>query len=240
MAARVLLIGIWNHADDGGGFEWKPLTLKMRIFPADAVDVSVLLDELAGADAITRYEHAGRSYGAVRNFGKWQKPKKPSRFCPMPEQVRKYAHTAHIKTDDEAQESSELPKVETEDKDPSVPSQCGTGSEPVPNQFRTSPENRFQKGGREEGRKVIYHPHYVRALAHRRTPTARDRRQANSTSSGKPIPGMSGRTLPGRPTPRRGPRQRRRRSCSVCRGRSLSGLTKNQTERSSSPIRRHG
>ncbi|RFD18726.1 hypothetical protein DY926_15225 [Komagataeibacter melaceti] len=150
MAARVLLIGIWNHADDGGGFEWKPLTLKMRIFPADAVDVSALLDELAGADAITRYEHDGRSYGAVRNFGKWQKPKKPSRFCPMPEQVRKYAHTTHIKTDDEAKVSSEQDKVETEDKVPSVPPKDATGSEPVPNQSGKS-ISEGRKGGREEG-----------------------------------------------------------------------------------------
>ncbi|WEQ51191.1 hypothetical protein LV478_11685 [Komagataeibacter oboediens] len=150
MAARVLLIGIWNHADDGGGFEWKPLTLKMRIFPADAVDVSALLDELAGADAVTRYEHDGRSYGAVRNFGKWQKPKKPSRFCPMPEQVRKYAHTTHIKTDDEAKVSSEQNKVETEDKAPSVPPKDETSSEPVPNQSGKS-ISEGRKGGREEG-----------------------------------------------------------------------------------------
>ncbi|WP_075595556.1 hypothetical protein [Novacetimonas hansenii] len=150
MAARVLLIGIWNHADDGGGFEWKPLTLKMRIFPADTVDVSALLDELAEVNTVRRYEYDGRSYGAIRNFGKWQKPKKPSRFCPMPEHVREYSHTKHIKTGDETQSSSELSKVETEDKLHPVPTMGETGSEPVPNHYGKS-ISEGRKGGREEG-----------------------------------------------------------------------------------------
>lgn len=71
MAARVLIIGIWNHADDGGGFEWKPLTLKMRIFPADNIDVSELLTELEANDIVKKYDVDGKIYGAVRNFGKW-------------------------------------------------------------------------------------------------------------------------------------------------------------------------
>lgn len=45
--ARLLFIGLWNFADcDAGHVEADPFGLKMKIFPADNVDVGVLLDEL--------------------------------------------------------------------------------------------------------------------------------------------------------------------------------------------------
>ena len=46
MAARVLLFGLWTEADDQGVFDWKPITIKMRILPVDNVDVPELLAEL--------------------------------------------------------------------------------------------------------------------------------------------------------------------------------------------------
>ena len=49
MAARMLLIGIWTEAYDDGVFEWKPLTLKMKIFPGDSVDINAVLSELGGS-----------------------------------------------------------------------------------------------------------------------------------------------------------------------------------------------
>jgi len=101
MAARVLIMGIWNHADDGGGFEWKPLTLKMRIFPADNVDVSALLEELSSSNLVLEYDADGKRFGAVRNFGKWQRAQKPDRFCPMPPEVREYAGTVHVLSKEE-------------------------------------------------------------------------------------------------------------------------------------------
>ncbi len=76
--ARLLLIGIWTEAWDDGVFEWKPLTLKARIFPADNVDVVALLEELVGAGRIRREEIDGRQIGLVRNFREHQRPKKPN------------------------------------------------------------------------------------------------------------------------------------------------------------------
>ena len=143
MAARVLIIGIWNHADDGGGFEWKPLSLKMKIFPADNIDVSELLSELEAGDVIKKYEVDGKSYGAVRNFGKWQRPKKPSRFCPMPESVRNYACT----NDDKNETGSEPEASDTANNG----NQFRTSSEPVPNQYGNS-ISEGRKGGRKEGK----------------------------------------------------------------------------------------
>lgn len=77
MGARVLLFGLWTEADDQGVFDWKPVTLKMRILPADNVDVPELLAELEAANVICRFDQDGRPYGAIRNFCKFQKPKTP-------------------------------------------------------------------------------------------------------------------------------------------------------------------
>lgn len=80
--ARLMFIGLGIEADDKGIFEWKPLTIKMRIFPADHVMVEELLAELVNAGAIKQYAIDGRSYGAIRNFRKFQKPKTPNDIHP--------------------------------------------------------------------------------------------------------------------------------------------------------------
>jgi hypothetical protein len=77
MAARVLLMGIWTEADDQGIFDWKPVTLKMRLMPVDNVDVAALLAELEGASMLKRFEQDGKQLGAIRNFCKFQRPKTP-------------------------------------------------------------------------------------------------------------------------------------------------------------------
>lgn len=88
--ARLLGIGIWTECDDQGAFEWKPLQMKMRLFAADSVDVAPLLEELAAADLVRSYEHEGRKFGAVRNFRRFQRPKKPNCIHFMPPEFRTY------------------------------------------------------------------------------------------------------------------------------------------------------
>ena len=78
MAARVLIVGLWTEAWDDGAFEWKPIVIKARIFPADVVDVSALLAELEGLNVIRRVDRGGKSYGLIRNFRKFQRPKSPN------------------------------------------------------------------------------------------------------------------------------------------------------------------
>ena len=43
-----------TESDDAGVFEWKPLQIKMRIFPADAVDVAAMLAELVKAGCLSK------------------------------------------------------------------------------------------------------------------------------------------------------------------------------------------
>lgn len=78
MASRLFLVGLWGEADDYGIFEWKPVGLKMRIMPADAVDAGELLSECEELGFLVRIERAGKPYGLVRNFRKFQRPKNPS------------------------------------------------------------------------------------------------------------------------------------------------------------------
>lgn len=77
MAARVLLLGLWTEADDQGVFDWKPVTLKMRLMPVDNVSIPELLLELEANEIIRRFSQDGRELGAVRNFCKYQRPKTP-------------------------------------------------------------------------------------------------------------------------------------------------------------------
>lgn len=88
--ARLLFIGLGVEADDKGVFEWKPVTIKMNVFPGDNVDIAALLSELVDADAIRKFEVSGKSYGAIRNFRKYQKPKTPNDVFPMAEGVAEY------------------------------------------------------------------------------------------------------------------------------------------------------
>lgn len=88
--AQIFLIGLWTEADDQGVFEWKPVTLRMRLRPTKDGPVEVLLAELAEADCIRMYQHGGRNYGAIRNFRKYQRPKTPNAVHPITAEIRKY------------------------------------------------------------------------------------------------------------------------------------------------------
>lgn len=88
--ARVFMIGLWTEADDQGVFEWKPITLKMRLLPVDNADINALLAELVVANNIKSYELDGRKYGAIRNFRIFQRPKKPNEIHVLPDEFRTY------------------------------------------------------------------------------------------------------------------------------------------------------
>lgn len=125
--ARLLFVGLWNECDDKGTFEWKPLTLKMRILPADNIDVASLLAEITAAGCIRQYEIDGRSYGAVRNFCRFQRPKKPNDVHPATTEILHYVGKEKPSSDEVSEE--------------------------VPNQFPTSVEiaPQMEDGGWREG-----------------------------------------------------------------------------------------
>src|SRR6185312_6393220 len=89
-AGRLLCIGIWTQCDDHGVFEWKPFNMKIVLAPVDNVNIAELLDDLVRANCIKRFEVEGKAYGAVRNFCRYQRPKKPAYKHPFPAELRTY------------------------------------------------------------------------------------------------------------------------------------------------------
>lgn len=134
--ARLLIIGLWTEADDGGAFAWKPRQIKVRILGTDDVRIEDLLEELCQRGLVMRYSCAGSDYGAIRNFGKFQSPKKPSRKYPMPDEIREFSATSNIEPG--------TGSVKNEVKKEQVPHQFPTSSEPIP----TGEEGR---GGERKG-----------------------------------------------------------------------------------------
>ena len=88
--ARLLFLGVGVESDDKGIFEWKPITLKMRLFPADNVDIQCLLCELEAVGVLQSYEIDGRKYGAIRNFRRHQRPKTPNDIHPITPDIGNY------------------------------------------------------------------------------------------------------------------------------------------------------
>lgn len=98
--ARIFLMGIWTECDDNGLFEWSPLKLKMRLLPADSADPVALLAEIEAQNTIMRYEVAGKSYGAVRNFCQYQRPKKANSVYPQTAEVLAFVNIKARQTRD--------------------------------------------------------------------------------------------------------------------------------------------
>jgi hypothetical protein len=92
MAAKAAWSLLWTECDDKGVFEWKPVVLKARIFPADNIDFAEILSEYEGLDCVKKFIFGGKSYGVVRNFCKFQRPKKPNSVHPLPDELRTYVH----------------------------------------------------------------------------------------------------------------------------------------------------
>jgi hypothetical protein len=89
-AAQITLIGVWTEADDNGVFEWKPVSLRMRLRPSKDGSIEPMLEELAAANVIMTFEVGGKRYGAVRNFKKYQRPKSPKAVFPFPDNISDY------------------------------------------------------------------------------------------------------------------------------------------------------
>lgn len=117
--ARLLYIGLLNEAFDDGVFEWKPLTIKARVFPVDNVNVGELLGELARANMIARADKHEKQPGVIRNFQRYQRPKKPNSSGLLPSEWKDYVGAGDA------------------------------SSEPVPNQFSTGGEKppQMEDGG---------------------------------------------------------------------------------------------
>lgn len=84
--ARLLFIGLWNFADDEGRMVYSPKSIKMKIFPADSLDISELFGEIHRENMITIYVVDGVEYLQVNKFSEHQKiDKRSASKLPPPE-----------------------------------------------------------------------------------------------------------------------------------------------------------
>lgn len=83
---RLLFAGLWTIADREGRLEDRPKRIKIETLPYDNCDIDSLLNSLAEAGFITRYESGGTRYIQVNNFTKHQSPhqKEPDSSIPSP------------------------------------------------------------------------------------------------------------------------------------------------------------
>lgn len=75
MGARLLQIGIINHADDQGRMKANPAYLRAQVFPYDDVsttDIQQWLNIMAHNDTIILYEADGRQYIQLNNWWRYQ------------------------------------------------------------------------------------------------------------------------------------------------------------------------
>ena len=136
--AIALYLGLLMESDDFGIFEWKPMTIKARILPAATVEIPVLLQALVRARFVMEYEIDGRKLGAVRNFCRYQRPKKPSAVHPRTELVDQWVSTAPTEKPHHSRTSSEP-----------VPNHSPTGTEKSP-QMEDGGWRMEGGGGKEE------------------------------------------------------------------------------------------
>jgi hypothetical protein len=125
--ARLLALALRNEADDNGIFEWNPVKLKVRLLPMDACDVAALLNELAEAGQVWRYEVDGKGYGMIRNFQVWQKTRKPTFYHAVPTGLLPDGYAVHPtfkegKVRNQYRTKAASGEASTEP----VPYQCGT------------------------------------------------------------------------------------------------------------------
>lgn len=150
LAAKAALPGLWTECDDAGVFEWKPIVLKARIFPADTVDMSSILADLEAANCVSKYDHEGKPYGVVRNFRKWQRPEKPKYRHPLPDQLRAYAglpETDAAPPDDKSPTSTRPITSKGREQRGVSDNTKATSRQPVDDQ---SPKVFAEEGGRRE------------------------------------------------------------------------------------------
>lgn len=65
---RLAFAGLLTQCDREGRFKWRPRSIKAAVLPFDAVDFGLVLDSLASAGFVEKYEHEGDFFGWVPTF----------------------------------------------------------------------------------------------------------------------------------------------------------------------------
>lgn len=114
--ARAFFLGMLNFADDNGNIDQSTNQLKLQIFPADEVDVGLLVDELIQNELVTPYEVGGKKYLHINGFRKHQQINRPSQpRCPPIDSV---STTGGLPEDSPRKERKEKEYIGSSDDEP--------------------------------------------------------------------------------------------------------------------------
>lgn len=65
---RLAFIGLFTVADREGRFHWRPRAMKLDVLPFDECDFSAVMDALASAGFVYRYQDDGKEYGFIPSW----------------------------------------------------------------------------------------------------------------------------------------------------------------------------
>lgn len=96
--ARLLYIALWCEADREGRLVWKPLTFKIRYFPADEIDIHAMCDELVDKCLIELYLD---NFAVIPSFYRHQNinPRESASVLPEPLSNARVSDASHKKSD---------------------------------------------------------------------------------------------------------------------------------------------
>lgn len=69
---RLGFLGLWTVCDREGRFSWRPRMLKAQVLPYDEIDFERVLEVLAEAGFIVKYEYGGSEFGYIPSWKKHQ------------------------------------------------------------------------------------------------------------------------------------------------------------------------
>lgn len=95
LSARLLFIGMWNFSDDNGNIQRSAKQLKMKIFPADAIDCEPLVQELMTHGLLIEYLVSGVKFLNIKGFLKHQLINRPSKSNIPPPQFTEDSLSTH-------------------------------------------------------------------------------------------------------------------------------------------------
>jgi hypothetical protein len=95
--ARLLYISLWCEADREGRLVWKPVTFKLRYFPADDLSINDLCEELLGKKLIVRY---GDGFAYIPTFKEHQHINPREKESSLPDQKIDASSTRHSRVSD--------------------------------------------------------------------------------------------------------------------------------------------
>lgn len=83
-ATRLLFVGLWTVADRDGRLQDRPKKIKIDVFPADNLDIDVMLTALHKGGFINRYEVNGGKFIQITNWTKHQNPHHTEKASDIP------------------------------------------------------------------------------------------------------------------------------------------------------------